>query len=212
MRRTIATVLALGLLVAPAGAPAGAKKKAGAKPVKTELYLHGYSAFGEVDGADWLVNGSPAMKMTPDDPTESFPRSMTLNTPGLNTQCTGLPAGFPTWVGNISGTVTGDVTLTAGFAGAGTFATARLWVDIPVFSCNESYVPANHEVVFELAPGQSSVDIVFEDVKLTAQSLIMIELLGSGARGTASRVLYDSGEAPSVLSFKCIPASGKSCA
>lgn len=195
MKRSIAllcaTVLAGALLAVPV--------EAGAKAKKVTLYLHGVHPLGEMDGADWLANGTPPMQMTKDEPTEQFPRSMTFGTPGLNSQCSGLPLGFPTWVGSLSGKITGDATLTIHSVSTAQIITARLWVNTPVFSCNDAYIPPNSEVTAEVPAGQNEIEIKFPKLRLKAEGLIMIELLGT-PRG---RVLYDSPSAASALTFNC---------
>lgn len=188
------TVLAGSVAVTPATAAGKAKK--------VTLFLHGYSPLGEIDGVDWFANGAPPMAMNKDKPTEQIARSMVFGVPGLNTQCSGLPLGFPTWVGDFSGTITGDAILTINTISAPLNLTARLWVDAPVFSCNEGYIPPNSEVIVQVPAGQSEVKIKFPKLKLKAQGLIMVELVGSGVpRG---RVLYDSSSAPSALTFNCV--------
>lgn len=195
MKRSIAllcvTVLAGAFLAVPV--------EAGAAPKKVTLYLHGAHPLGEMDGADWFANGTPPMSMSKDKPTEQVPRHMTLGTPGLNTNCSGLPLGFPTWVGNISGTITGDAILTINTVSAAQNITARLWVNTPVFSCNDAYIAPNSEVLVQIPAGQNEVKVKFPKLKLKAAGLIMIELVGT-PRG---RVLYDSPSAASALTINC---------
>ncbi len=198
MRKLIAlltiTVLAASVAATPATAAGKAKK--------VTLYLHGTYPLGEIDGVDWFANGTPPMAMTKDEPTEQIPRSMVFGVPGLNTQCSGLPLGFPTWVGVITGTITGDAILTINTVSAPLNLTARLWVNTPVFSCNDAYIPPNSEVITEIPAGQGEVKIKFPKLRLKAQGLIMIELVGTGVpRG---RVLYDSPSAASALTFNCV--------
>jgi hypothetical protein len=207
--RKVVSLACLAILATVALSP-GAGARA-AKPVKTSLYLHGYTPFGELDGADWFANGTPPMQMDKKKPTESAPKSMRLGTPGLNTSCTGLPLGFPTWVGNLSGTIVGDAKLTLHTASTPSNVTARIWVDTPVFSCNEAYIEPAAEVIAEVPAGHGHFHVVFKDLKLEAGSTVMIELIGTGVHSNG-RVLYDTPDLASVLQFKCIPARGKSCA
>jgi hypothetical protein len=188
-----------------AGAGSGADK-----PVKTSLYLHGYSPFGELDGADWFANGSPPMAMDKKKPSASEPKSMRLGTPGLNTSCTGLPLGFPTWVGELSGTIVGDAKLTLHTASTPSNVTARIWVDTPVFSCNDAYIEPAAEVMAAVPAGHGHFHLVFPKLRLKAESSVMIELIGTGVHSNG-RVLYDTPDLASVLQFKCIPATGSSC-
>jgi len=207
MRKLVA-LLALSALALGITAPgAGARAR---KPVKTSMYLHGFSPLGEVDGIDWLANGTPPMQMDGQKPEASEPKSMRLGTPGLNTSCTGLPAGFPTWTGTISGKIVGDAKLTLHTLATPQNLTARLWVDVPVFSCNEAYIQPASEVIVQVPAGHGEFDVVFPKLKLKATSSILIELIGSGVHSNG-RVLYDSTDMTSVLSFKCIPSKGKTC-
>ncbi len=187
--------------------------QAAKKPVKTTLYLHGVDAAGELDGVNWYANGAPGtspMKMDGTEPAAGPPKSMRYATPGLNTQCTGLPLGFPTWEGNINGTIVGDATLSLHFVSNPSRITARLWTDTPVFSCNEAYVAPASEVIVDVPAGQSVVDVVFPKLKLKSSFNVLIEILGAGVSGQG-RVLYDSSDYASALTFKCIPASGSRC-
>ncbi len=206
MKRIVAAALAIIAALALTAPPAGAKPK----PVKTTLYMHGYSPSGEIDGIDWRANGSKPMQMDATEPAaDPIPKSQILGTPGLNTRCTGFPTAFPTWVGNISGTIVGDAKLTAYLVGGPSQLTARLWVDVPVFSCNEGYIDPHAEVTVPIPPGQSEVVVDFPKLKLKASSLIMVQLLPVGI--PRNRVLYDSASAPTGLTFSCVPARGKSC-
>lgn len=205
MRKTLALVLAATLLAALAS-PATAKR---AKPVKTTLYLHGDAPLGDIDGVMWFLEDYEN-EMTPEEPEGSTPKSWRLGTTGLNTQCTGLPVGFPTWVGSVNGTITGKPTIHGHFASPATRLTARLWVDVPVFSCNDGYIQPLSEVVVDVPPGHSEIEIEFDRVRVRAQSRVMIELLAGGA-GQQGRILYDSADMASMFEFKCIPARGKSC-
>ncbi len=207
MKRVAVLFLALGLL---AGSIATAEAKK-AKPVKTTLYMHGVYQFGEVDGIDWLANGTPPMQMTTSEPDSDAPRSMHYNNPALNKSCTGLPAGFPTWEATgISGTVVGDAKLTMHFASPPGRVTARLWIDTPLFSCNDAYVEPLSEILVEVPPGHNEVTIEFPDLNKKATINMIVELLGAGA-SAQGRVLYDSADMASALTFSCIPARGKAC-
>jgi len=208
MKRLIGVLFCIGLLV---GAVATASAKPKPRPVKTTLYFHGNYQFGEVDGIDWLANGTPPMQMNTTEPDGQAPKSMAGGNPGLNRSCTGLPAGFPTWEAmGIAGTIVGDAKLSLHMASPPTSMTARLWVDTPLFSCNESYVPPLSEVIVAVPPGHNEVEIVFPKLKIKAGFNLIVELLAGGS-GQAGRVLYDSADMASALTFNCIPTSGKSC-
>lgn len=203
MKRALVLALVVGLAFGAVTSAEAAKK-----PVKTTLYLHGYSPLGEIDGIDWFANGAPPMAMDARKPSEQIPKSMVFSVPGLNTNCTGLPLGFPTWLGNLNGTIVGDAVLTVNVAAAPALLTARLWVDTPVFLCNEGYVQPHSEVTGEITPGAGTVVFKFPKLRLRAENLVLIEVLGGTGRG---RALYDATGSASALKFKCIPNSGSSC-
>jgi hypothetical protein len=206
MRRLVG-VLALLTLIAATMSPALAKGKA----VKTTLYMHGVYQLGELDGADWIANSTPPMQMTAAEPDGQAPRSMFTGNPALNKQCTGLPTGFPTWEAiGVAGKIVGDAKLTMNFVSPPANVTARLWVDTPMFSCNEAYVEPTVEVLVPVPAGQNAVEIVFPKLNIAAKYNMIVEILGTGG-GQAGRVLYDSPDAASALEFTCIPASGKAC-
>jgi hypothetical protein len=207
MRKTLILAL-VGALVMSMAIPATAQRKR-AKPVKTSLYLHGEAPLGDIDGVMWFLEDREP-QMSPEEPEGSMPKSWRLGTTGLNTACTGLPLGFPTWVGSVTGTITGRPTLTAHFMSPPARVTARLWVDVPIFSCNENYIEPNSEVIVDVPAGHSEIEIEFDRLRVRARSRVMVELLAGGT-GQQGRILYDSADMASVLEFNCIPARGRSC-
>jgi hypothetical protein len=207
-KKMVVSIVALGLVAGALSAPSIAKPKK-AKPVATTLFLHGFSGSGEVDGVDNLANGAPVMQMNSTEPTEQFPRSMNFSGPVFNDKCTGLPLVFPTWVGDLSGTIVGDAKLSLHFLSAPGAIKARIWTDTPVFSCNEAYIEPASEVIVDVPAGASTVDVVFEDLKLPATANVMVEILTRSPQ--PGRVLYDATGYESQLSFRCVPAAGKSC-
>ncbi|HWC14696.1 MAG TPA: hypothetical protein VG929_08875 [Actinomycetota bacterium] len=206
--KKLITMLAV-LSVVAALQPAHAAKKP--KAAKTTLYMHGVHQLGEVDGIDWLANGAPPMQMTTAEPDAQEAKSMATGNPALNKSCTGLPLGFPTWEATgLSGTVVGDAKLKLHFVSPPTRVTARLWIDTPLFSCNDAYVLPTSEVVVDVPPGHNEVEIVFPKLKHKATFNMIVEILGSGS-GQAGRLFYDSTDMASALTFTCIPKSGKDC-
>lgn len=220
MKRAFVVALSLALMagaLTPA-ADAAKRKKKKPKSVATALFMHGQSQFGEVDGAQWAADGfGPESPMTLDanKPAAGQPKSMNYFNPLLNDQCTGLPTGFPTFTGKLAGTIVGDAKMTLHFLSAPATIKARIWADIGAFTaCNDNYVEPASEVDVNVAPGQSSVEVVFPGLNLPATSSIMIEILaysGRDYKGQVGRLLYDSASAPSGITFDCIPASGNSC-
>lgn len=216
MKKALTVALSLCLVAGALSLPAAAKKKK-AKPVATTLYAHGPSPLGEVDGAAWfseLGAGKPPLTLDGTEPAAGTPKSQNFFSPALNDQCTGLPVAFPTFQGDLVGTIVGDATLTAHFVSAPSKILARIWTDVPNFSCNDAYVAPASEVEVDVPAGQSEVEIVFPGLKQTATSWVLVEILapsGADYKGQVGRLLYDSATAATRLEFNCIPASGSSC-
>ena len=207
MKKAVGIALVSGLISLGLLTPAGAGKP---KPVKTTLYLHGNAPIGE--GAEAAVNIANSQQMTMDTtaPSDPYPKSYNFNNPGGNDQCSGNSSFFPTWTGNLVGTIVGDVKWTAHFVSPPSQVIARIWTDTPISSCNEAYVPPAQEVIVDIPQGHNSVDIVFKKLKLKAAATVMVELLQRSA-SQQGRVLYDGVGFESALTFSCIPQSGKSC-
>ena len=188
------------------------------KPVATTLFAHGPSQFGEIDGVQWfteLFPDSTPLRLDTDEPTGSPPKSMTYSSPYINSQCSGSPLAYPTFKGDLAGTIKGDIKLVAHFLGAPGTVTFRLWTDTPVFACNADYWHPEIEVEAELPAGQSEVEIELPNKTLEVETDIMIMVLapdvGYGYEGQVGRILYDSSDTPTRLEFACVPASGRSC-
>jgi hypothetical protein len=221
MKKYLALLLVATLAFGIAGGSAAAKKKKKkkAKPVETTLYMHGPSQFGEVDGVEWFAGGGAGMSpltLDTNEPGAGQPKSMNYFSPPFNDQCTGLPLAFPTFNGDVTGTIVGDATLKLNFLSApATGVLARIWADVPPFSaCNDAYIEPASEVAFDIPAGRNEVEVVFEDLNLKSQSFVLIEVLAmSGAdwRGQTGRLLYDSADAASSFTFNCLPAKGTSC-
>ena len=217
MKRFVVLALVLGLIAGSLAGPAAAgKKKKKAKPVATTMWMHGQNPIGELDGVQWFdegAGGRSTMTLDGEEPTGST-KSMNFFSPGLNDQCTGLPLAFPTFDGDMAGTIKGDAKLFLNFASAPGELVARIWADQPVFTCNDAYVEPAAEVTFSVPPGQNEVEVVFEDLDLPVTHWVLIEVLalsGTDYKGQVGRLLYDSPDAPSRIEFDCIPASGASC-
>lgn len=217
MKKGIIVSLIVGLIAsAVAVAPAQAGKK---KPIEHTLYMHGPSQFGELDGVEWFNQGAgpkSLLTMTPEEPAAGPPKSMTYQNPALNDECTGLPLAFPTFTTDFAGTIVGDAKLTLNLVGTPGTIKARIWADMGAFvGCNEGYVPPASEVDVPVAPGQSTVEVTFPKLKLKGTYMLMVEVLAlsgeAAPAGGVGRLLYDSTDAATSLTFNCIPASGKSC-
>lgn len=218
MKRYLVIAVVLGLVAGSLAGPATAakKKKKAAKPVATTMYMHGENPLGELDGVQWFNDGAGSrstMTLDGEEPSGST-KSMNFFAPVLNDQCTGLPLAFPTFDGDMVGTIKGDAKMFLNFASAPGEIVARIWADVPVFSCNDGYIEPDSEVLVDVPAGSNEVEVVFEDLDLKVNAWVLVEVLalsGTDYRGQVGRLLYDSPDAPSRLEFKCIPASGTSC-
>lgn len=214
MKRTLAVLLGLGALMGSLVSPAAAGK---AKPVDTTLYMHGNMPVG--DGLEFVngVANSTNMMMDANEPATGAPKSQSYSFPAGNEDCAGNDL-FPSWSGSVSGKLAGDVTMMANFVGAPSTVTARIWIDVPFGSCTSStagvsdFQPPVAEVEVTVPAGANEVEIVFPGLKgKKVLSGIVVELHTTDP-ANQGRVLYDSPEFPTRVEFKCVPASGTSCA
>ena len=209
MKRIVTLALVAGLIgTGLAAVPAQAKKKA--KPVKVTLYAHGTMPVGEAEAAD-AISGI-FMKMDTTEPAAGAPKTMGV-TNGVatpNSNCAGNPF-FPVWVGEVAGTIKGDIKFTFDVVSSPGQVEVRVWPDISASSCNESYPEASGQVIVDLPPGSGTVEAVMKDVNFPAAAKLMVQISPVQPGAAQTLVLYDSAEFPAQLSFTCIPASGSSC-
>jgi hypothetical protein len=215
MKRFLTVLLVLGLVASALVAPASAGKRK-AKPIATTFYFHGQSPVGEPDGLDGAlagaVTGTGYAKMDATEPTGAPPKSMTIVSyvGGPNTTCGGSYLS-PAWIGDMVGTVVGDVKVTFDAISTPTGQVdVQLYPDQTAFACEIS--PAA-EVRVDLPAGPGQVEAVIEDVKVPVLASLMVQITPVTDTPYYSRVLYDSPDYPSKVEFGCIPAAGaKSCA
>jgi len=158
--------------------------------------------------------------MDPSEPSGSEPKSKQLTNyvAGPNTECAGNEL-FPVWVGNLTGTVKGDVKVT--FHTISTPAAAvdvRIWPDVNSQLCTQEtlgafdYPEPAGEVRVNLPPGPGSTEAVIERVNFKAGSLLMLQLTPVVEGPFVGRVLYDSTQFVSKIELKCTPVGrAKSC-
>jgi hypothetical protein len=227
VKKAILIALVLGLVAGTLSAPAvaGKKKKKKVKPVATTLFFHGDSQVGEEDS---FPNVNDAyLKMDATEPASSDMKSKQIfngvGTP--NHMCAGNTF-FPVWIGEISGTVVGDMKVRFHTVGTPGQVLVRLWPDQFSQACTSAasgttdYVEPVAEVVVDLPPGQGEVEAVLEKLNFKASMGLMVQISPAftpvaADRGVMapffSRVLYDSTDYPSAIEFNCVPAKGKSC-
>jgi hypothetical protein len=219
MKRTIGSVLMLGLVVGALGAtPAVAKKKA--KPVATTLYFHGTEPLGEMELEAGIAGSYRVMDAT--EPSDPAPKSMALLAVGAagngtpNPQCAGSPL-FPLWQGDVNGTIVGNIKVSLDAVSLpATKLDVRVWGMVPPFgSCDsqgtEAYIDPDAEVRVDVPPGAGTITAVLKGVRFKTAGKLMIQFTPVLEGVTGGRVLYDSTSTISQMKFTCIPASGASC-
>jgi hypothetical protein len=209
MRRALVVAGILGLVAGSLAAPVQARAKR-AKPVKTTLYMHGNAPVGDLTELYFNVGEGKVMAMEP------YPKSFSYQQVIANDECTGNPL-TPSWQGDVSGTIVGDIKWVTHLLAPPSRVTARLWVDIPFASCTssntgaENFRPPDAEATVDVPPGHNEVKIVFKGVKkLKVQGTMIVQLIELQPNNQG-RVFYDSPDFPTRLQFSCVPARGKSC-
>lgn len=214
MKKVLAIGLVMGLLGTALAVPASAGKKP--KPVKTTLYMHGDLPVGDM--AEWIegISGGAHNKMDTTEPASGPPKSHSYSLPIGNSQCTGNEL-FPSWEGQVAGTIVGDLKLYANTLALPSTVIARVWVDVPFGSCTSStagvsdFVDPLAEQEVQVPAGSNEIEIVFKKLKAVATYNMIIEL-HQNTPTNQGRVLYDSADFPTRVEFSCIPAKGsKTC-
>jgi hypothetical protein len=203
MKRPVLLLLLAALLATPTSASAGSQ-------VATTLYMHGGAAVGEQDGIAWLASTFTESALTLSAARPSGDSKSMSYAGMVNDVCTGVPF-YPTFVGDVAGTITGSLTLTLHSVSAPGTYTARVWTDTGLFQCNADYVPPAGEVSFDLPAGQSTVKVVVpipgkRDRVVDGTLTVMVYAPTVPAyRGQVGRLLYDGTSAASSVSFPCAP-------
>lgn len=230
LRRSLIAALAGGLLAGALVAPAVAKKKA--KPVQTTLFMHGTQVVGELESSPQVADAP--LPMDPNEPSGAEPKSHGIANGGItpNHQCAGNNL-FPVFVGNVSGRIVGDMTITLhALSTPGGSVDVRVWSDKLGLLCtsevsgSQDYPEPAAEKTVALPAGAGAMEVTFEGVDFLASTNLMIQVSPSVAAELptpdpapddvmgpfVARVLYDSTDFPSNVTFQCIPSKGqKSC-
>lgn len=227
VKRLIVIALVAGLIAGALVAPAGAaKKKKKAKAVATTLYMQGSETIGESESMSIVADGY--LDLVPEEPEGSDTKSKGLlnYVRGPNDQCAGNSL-WPVFVGRLSGTVKGDMTVVLNVASTPGEIKVRVWPDVNSQMCTQEtlgsfdYPEPAAEAVVAVSPAETEIEIPLEKVNFKATSVLMVQVspvsmdTGTDA-GTffpplVGRVLYGSAGALSRIEFRCTPARGKSC-
>lgn len=218
MKKAFVTALALGLIVAAFGGFSAHAKKA--KPQAVTLYFHGTQYVGETEIPDGVSGIYRTMDAT--EPTDPAPKSVNLLAAGSggagtpNSQCAGNPL-FPVWVGDVNGTVVGDLKVSLDSVSLpATKVDVRVWGFVPgIGACDsqgvEGYVEPFAETRVDVPPGPGTIEAVLKNKKFKTLGKLMVQITPVLDGATATRVLYDSTTTVSQIEFKCAPATGSSC-
>jgi hypothetical protein len=205
----LATALVIGALTVPGNAASRAAKKA-SRGVATTLYFHGTLPAGEGEELPGIVTNT-FMGMDTKAPTDSTSKSKAYG--WGDSTCAGNRA-FDVWIGNVSGTITGNLTLDFSSVSIPQDVQVRIWPDVTQLMCTSTYPSPAIQQNVTLPSGQAEVKATLKNVKLSVQNTLMIQIspaqLGTDTPGPG-RIFYDGTNDPSHLSFTCVPASGTSC-
>lgn len=202
---------ALAALLLVAGlAPARAAGDS-SRPVPTTLYLHGDSPSGEADSAPGLIDLTTFQRMDTSAPKGSDSRSKGYV--WSNYRCAGNRL-HPVWVGDVSGKIVGDITVTFTSLSVPQSIDIRIWPDLFAQACNNDYRAPAASATVEVPAGQGEVKVKVPNKGFAAYSGLMFQLSPTSVATDTpgfGRVLYDSVDADSRLEFRCIPRRGTSC-
>lgn len=218
MKKAVIIAMVLGLVAGAMSVPAVAKKKA--KPKAVTLYMHGVEQTGEQEIPDNL-GGTNWKDLTTAEPAAGAPKSMfvTNYVGGPNNNCSGNNL-YPTWGGELAGTVSGDLKVILNTVAS---PAANLKVDIfpdGAGGCDNSttgstgYIEPIATQTIAVSPGPAETEVLFENVKFktVASLVVMLTIADQGTSPAQVRVLYDSADYPSRVELLCAPKSGAGCA
>lgn len=209
MRKAALWLLALclltGALALPAAAAKKKKKPPAPQPVPVVLYMHGTQTLGEADYVEASANGV-FMKM---DTTEgSGEKSVQfLNyVAGPNSECAGNSI-FPVWIGDVAGTIVGDVKVTFGTVATPGDVQVRLWPDQVGQACNADYPVAARDGNVAVGAGPATTEAVLSGLDFSPTIKLMLQINAVIGGTVEGRIMYDTADAK--VEFMCIPPAGK---
>jgi len=213
MKRVVSMLLILGMVF---GAIASAEAKKKVKPVTATLYFHGNETVGEVDTANNFAVAYNKMDQT--EPSGAAPKSKALTTwtgePAMWNDCAGSYL-LPVWTAPVSGRIVGDIKVTLHSLAAPGTVSIQVWPDVMTQACASNdvaegdYAEPAAEATVDLPAGPGASEVVLKKVNFKAFAALTVMVLPHGP--VAARVLYDSPDYASSLTFSCIPKSGKTC-
>jgi hypothetical protein len=230
MRKLLIGALTVGLVAGALVVPATAAKKA--KPQPVTFYFHGPLPLGELDYVETTANTAQSIPdgfqvMDTTEASDPAPDSQALlnYVRGPNTTCNGN-ALFPTWQGQVTGKISGDMTVyVSAIAGPATNVTVDVFADTSggceSVTGSTGYIDPVATTQVTLTPGPGETEVVFKSVNFKAMSHMVVMITPVSLPPVADqpvldpasqgRILYDSADYASRIEFTCTPTSGKSC-
>lgn len=216
-KRILVFCLVLGMLAGALAVPAQAKKKkkkaAPPAPIATVLYLEGENSLGEQDGGVPVAAPGTYLQLVKEPGSGEKSMGIPSYMAGPNNNCGGNSL-FPNFLGELSGTITGDVKVSFEAIGSpGSSVEVRIWPDLFAQACNESYIEPAGKVTVTLPSARGLVEAVIPGVNFDAVSGILIQLTGVAGSTAAPSVPPFYGRAyygleTTKVEFLCMPASG----
>lgn len=206
IRKLVIVGLIGGLLATTVVMPAHAKKKK-AKPVAHTLYMEGTTPFGEMEMANVPVaRPGGYLQLIPEAGTGEKSMMIPNYVGGPNSECAGNSL-MPVFIGEVTGTVVGDMKITFPAMATGGSVELRVWPDITAQACNDSYIPPAGSVQIDLPSGEGTVEATIEGLKFTPQATMMVQITSlPAAPPSYGRAFY--GTEASTIEFSCVPAKG----
>ena len=180
-------------------------------PVHVELFAHGVHSAGEAHVGDALRGRY--MPMDKHAPTSDVPKSIGFTNVGVvpNPKCAGSPY-FPVWVGEVGGHITGEVVFEFHVVSSpGGKVEVRVWPDMTTIGCDEDYREPSARTVVDLPVGSGEVTAIMGGVDFESATNIMVQVTPLMQGVTQGRVLFDSRQHDTSLSFDCTPLWSDTC-
>ena len=209
--------LAAGLSVVPVAA-----KKNDRGVVKTTLYLHGTRPVGEAEAFLPVVHENLLMMDSIAPTSQERSKQITNYGAGPNTQCAGNNL-FPSWIGEATGRITGDVRFDFTSIGTSGLVDIKVWADVPGGTdfCDEGYIEPHAQALgVEIPVGEVDIVAKLKGPQFAVKRTLLVQISPStmdvagtqrpGSNLFSSRIWYDSEGHPSGLSFSCRPPAGRS--
>jgi hypothetical protein len=187
------------------------------------LYLHGDDTAGEAQLVDVFVFGDPTrqwMNMDGHKPEDGQPKSRSvpnaLQFPA--TSCSGNPW-FPVWEANVQGIVKGGLKVDVDtVATPGSTLAFSLFRDLKTSDCYSAspgqsifpyeYKPPMAVATAEVPPGSGHVTVAFKrlNFEVSGSLILQVQIFDQfNHPGGQVRLLYDSADHPSSITFVCEP-------